>query len=338
MSSTVAPWKPFSSKTWRAASNSCWRVLTFDSALDIRRVFRFIVYPNGADRGQGPAEAVRVHRGGPGHRPGGRGRRAGGRARSQRRRKTTTIQILEGLTARESGDVRVLGEDPAHAGSAWPDRIGVMLQQCVIEPFLRVDALVDLHRSFYRRPRPADAVLRLVDLAGSGRAKVRALSGGQQRRLDLALALVGDPELVFLDEPTTGFDPEARRRAWDVIATLKDTGTTILLTTHYLEEAEVLADRIVVLAGGRIVAEGPPAAIGNRDRAPSRITFGALPVDPLKLPVDVDAGADTWTVSTVDPTATLHELTGWAMKRRIRLERLTVAAPTLDEVYREVVS
>jgi ABC-2 type transport system ATP-binding protein len=253
--------------------------------------------------------------------------------------KTTTIQILEGLTPRTAGDVRVLGVDPERAGRDFRDRIGVMLQECVTEPLLRVGELVDLHRSFYRRPRPADAVLRLVGLAGSERAMVRTLSGGQQRRVDLALALVGDPELVFLDEPTTGFDPEARRRAWDVIATLQDDGVTILLSTHYLEEAEQLADRIVVLAHGRIVAEGPPRTLGDRAARAGRIALDPIAgVDPDDLPVLVELAEGRWRVRCDDVTTALHDLTGWALTEGHRLEGLTVAGATLDDIYSEVVA
>ena len=253
--------------------------------------------------------------------------------------KTTTIQILEGLVAPTSGSVRVLGVDPATAGAGFRDRIGVMLQQCVTEPYLRVGELVDLHRSFYRRPRPAAAVLALVGLTGHERARVRTLSGGQQRRLDLALALVGDPELLFLDEPTTGFDPDARRRSWDVVAALKDQGTTVVLSTHYLEEAEALADRIVVLARGLVVAEGPPRTFGNRLTAPGRISCDAVVgVDPSSLPVAMSAIGTRWELRCEDTTAALHALTGWAMAHDVRLGGLEVAGPTLEELYVGVVS
>jgi ABC-2 type transport system ATP-binding protein len=253
--------------------------------------------------------------------------------------KTTTIQILEGLTPRTAGDVRVLGVDPEGAGRDFRDRIGVMLQQCVTEPLLRVGELVDLHRSFYSKPRPADAVLRLVGLGGTERAMVRTLSGGQQRRVDLALALVGDPELVFLDEPTTGFDPEARRRAWEVITTLQDDGVTILLSTHYLEEAERLADRIIVLAHGRVVAEGPPRTLGNRAARAGHITLDPIAgVDPVDLPVLVELDQGRWHVRGEDLTTALHELTGWALAEGHRLDSLTVAGATLDDIYSEVVA
>ena len=178
--------------------------------------------------------------------------------------KTTTVEILEGLQPRDAGSVRVLGEDPWRAGTGFRERVGVVLQQGSPEPFVSVRELVELHRSFYERALPADQLLALVDLTEHARKRVRTLSGGQQRRLDIALALVGDPELLFLDEPTTGFDPEARLRAWDMIRTFRELGKTIVLTTHYLDEAAALADRIVVLAGGRVVAERTPPKRSNR--------------------------------------------------------------------------
>ena len=252
--------------------------------------------------------------------------------------KTTTVEILEGLTERSGGQVRVLGVDPARADSAWRERVGVVLQHVAVEPYLTVRELLDLHRGFYRHPRPTDELLALVGLTEEAGAQVRTLSGGQVRRVDVALALVGAPELVFLDEPTTGFDPAARHQAWDAIRALKDLGTTIVLTTHYLEEAETLADRIVVLADGRIVADGPPGSLGDRHRAASRVSFHALEgVAPDELPVPVEVEGRRWTARCADPTVSLHALTAWAIERDLRLSGLTIAPPSLEEIYLEAV-
>ena len=192
--------------------------------------------------------------------------------------KTTTLEILEGFRARDAGQVEVLGLDPGDrsGGRALRERIGLVLQDIAVEPYLTVRETIARNAGYYPAPRDVDEVIALVGLAGQARQKVRALSGGQKRRLDLALGLIGAPELLFLDEPTTGFDPNARRDAWQVVRDLRGQGTTILLTTHYMEEAQALADRVAVISGGRIVAEGTPATIGGRDTARARIRF-ALP-------------------------------------------------------------
>ena len=253
--------------------------------------------------------------------------------------KTTTVEILEGLTPRTEGHVSVLGHDPACAAIAFRQRIGVVLQSGGVETMLTCREVIDLHRSFYPAPRPTDELLALVGLAESADKRVGKLSGGQQRRVDMALALAGDPELVFLDEPTTGFDPAARHQAWDAIAGLRALGKTIVLTTHYLEEAEALADRIVVLANGVIVAEGSPGQLGNRHEAPSRISFAEIVgVHPDEAPVSVIVENGRWAILSAEPTRTLHALTSWALAKDIELTGLAVAPPSLEEIYLEVVS
>ena len=239
--------------------------------------------------------------------------------------KTTTVSILEGFLAADGGTVSVLGEDPARAGRAWRERLGVVLQESAPEPDLTVREMLELHAGWYAAPRPVDATLALAGLAGlADRAERRGaqLSGGERRRLDVALALVGDPELVFLDEPTTGFDPAARRAAWDVIAGLRDLGVTVVLTTHYMEEAERLADRIVVLVDGEIRAAGTPATLGGRDRAPATIAY-TLDGERVEL-------------RTREPMAALHELTGRALREGIEARDLEVRRPTLEDVYLEL--
>ena len=183
--------------------------------------------------------------------------------------KTTTLEILEGFRTRDAGQVEVLGLDPGDRshGRALRERIGLVLQDIAVEPYLTVRETIARNAGYYPAPRDVDEVVALVGLAGQTRQKVRALSGGQKRRLDLALGLIGGPELLFLDEPTTGFDPNARRDAWQIVRNLRGEGTTILLTTHYMEEAQALADRVAVISGGQIVAEGTPATIGGRDTA-----------------------------------------------------------------------
>ncbi|MGH3389024.1 MAG: ATP-binding cassette domain-containing protein [Actinomadura sp.] len=251
--------------------------------------------------------------------------------------KTTTLEILEGFRTRDAGRVDVLGGDPGDpaGGRALRERIGVVLQDIAVEPYLTVRETVARNAGYYPAPRDVDEVLRLVGLAGQERRKVRALSGGQKRRLDLALGMIGGPALLFLDEPTTGFDPSARRSAWRLVSDLRDAGTTILLTTHYMEEAQELADRVAVISGGRIVAEGAPATIGGRDTARARIRF-ALPVGctAAELPVAATPeGGGLVTVETAEPTEALHLLTGWALRRGVPLDRLTVERPSLEDVY-----
>jgi ABC-2 type transport system ATP-binding protein len=256
--------------------------------------------------------------------------------------KTTTVEILEGFRARTGGTVRVLGIDPESAPSAWRDRVGVVLQVSVPEPDLTVSETVELYAGFYRRPRPVDEVLALTGLHAQADMRNRRLSGGQQRRLDVALALVGDPDVLFLDEPTTGFDPAARRAAWETIAGLKRLGKTIFLTTHYLEEAEYLADRIAVITAGRIVATGTPADLGGRDQQPSTVRLSLNP--PVLLndwPAEFAASAAVprllvdgrFEFDSSDPAADLYALTRWATTNGTRIEGLEVARPTLEDVY-----
>jgi ABC-2 type transport system ATP-binding protein len=252
--------------------------------------------------------------------------------------KTTTVEILEGFRPRDAGRVDVLGFDPATPKREWRERVGIVLQQGGLYRSLTVGELVAMYRSLYPRPRPAAEVLELVGLEDKVDTRLRTLSGGQQRRLDLALGIIGDPDLLFLDEPTTGFDPSARRRSWDLVQRLRGLGKTILLTTHYMDEAQQLADRVIVLARGRIVAEGPPDEIGGRDadasviafRLPTGVVAGELPQG---LPADLDAREATVELRTIEPTRVLHSLTTWAVGRGIELEGLTVTRPTLEDVY-----
>jgi ABC-2 type transport system ATP-binding protein len=249
--------------------------------------------------------------------------------------KTTIVEILEGFRPRTKGAVRVLGTDPESGGRALRERIGIVLQSCGIDPFFTVEELVRGTAKAYPSPRPVAEVVELVGLAEKLHARVKTLSGGQQRRLDLALALVGDPELVFLDEPTTGFDPSARRASWELIENLCRLGKTVLLTTHYMEEAQRLADRIVVITQGRIVAEGTPDTIGGRDHAATIVRF-ALPAgySVTDLPARgarVDDGVVS--INTPEPTRVLHELTTWALAHGGELSGLEVLRPSLEDVY-----
>jgi ABC-2 type transport system ATP-binding protein len=250
--------------------------------------------------------------------------------------KTTIVEILEGYRHRSAGEVEVLGHDPAKGERALRERIGIVLQQTGVERFLKVAEVLELYCGYYPRPRAVDELLALTGLEAKRNEVVKELSGGQRRRLDLALGLAGDPELVFLDEPTTGFDPTARREAWEVIRNLRSLGKTIFLTTHYMDEAQVLADRVAVIAAGRIVAEGPPDQLAGRNAA-TEIRF--TPSPPATLPdlgpaaeVTVDERAAV-VVRAADATPVLHTLTGWALERGVRLEGLTVARPSLEDVY-----
>ena len=235
----------------------------------------------------------------------------------------------------------MLGADPGDraAGRALREQIGLVLQDIAVEPYLTVRETLARNAGYYPAPRDVGEVIGLVGLAGQERRKVRALSGGQQRRLDLALGLIGNPRLLFLDEPTTGFDPNARRDAWQIVRNLRDAGTTIVLTTHYMDEAQALADRVAVMSGGRIVAEGPPSTIGGRDAARARIRF-ALPdgYTAADLPLPAVAGHGLVTVETAEPTEALHELTGWALRHGTVLDRLTVDRASLEDVYLRLTS
>ncbi|HJW66620.1 MAG TPA: ABC transporter ATP-binding protein [Gaiellaceae bacterium] len=232
--------------------------------------------------------------------------------------KTTTVEILEGYRKRDGGEVEVLGTDPALARGDWRERIGVVLQSSAMYETLTVTEMLRLFAGYYREPRPVDEVVELVGLQEKRDDRVRRLSGGQRRRLDLGLALIGDPELIFLDEPTTGFDPRARRRAWETIRGLRGLGKTILLTTHYLDEAEQLADRVAVLAQGRIVASGTPAEL-----------TGAVPATEIRYR---ENGREV-VLETDEPTRILHELTARALAESRELEGLQVRRPSLEEVY-----
>jgi ABC-2 type transport system ATP-binding protein len=235
--------------------------------------------------------------------------------------KTTTVEILEGYRARDGGTVEVLGIDPQKAGSAWREQIGVMLQSSSLYPNLTVRESLRVFAGYYSRPRDADEVVELVGLTEKRDVRVRRLSGGQQRRLDLGIALVGDPALIFLDEPTTGFDPGARRTAWETIRGLRGLGKTVLLTTHYLDEAEQLADRVAVLRDGVIVREGRP----------SDLTGGAVETE-----IHYRRGGEEIVERTNDPTRRLHELTTEALARGEELDGLEVRRPTLEDVYLEL--
>ena len=235
--------------------------------------------------------------------------------------KTTTVEILEGYRQRDAGDVRVLGEDPGRAGSDFRARIGIVLQSSAVYHLLTVGEIVELFAGYYPSPRSPAEVVELVGLAGKRDERVRTLSGGQLRRLDLALALVGDPELIFLDEPTTGFDPAARRQAWETIRDLRSLGKSILLTTHYMEEAQRLADRVAILAGGEIVGTGSP-----RDLLAAHAT----------VEIRFRRNGDEVVIDTEEPTRVLHELTGQALADGVELEGLEVHRRTLEDVYLEL--
>jgi ABC-2 type transport system ATP-binding protein len=232
--------------------------------------------------------------------------------------KTTTVEILEGYRPRDAGRVEVLGADPATAGTDWRERIGVVLQSGSLYPQLSVAEILALFGGYYERPRDVDEVIGIVGLEAKRRERVHTLSGGQKRRLDLGLALVGDPELVFLDEPTTGFDPEARRRAWDTIRSLRELGKTVLLTTHYLDEAERLCDRVAVLRDGEIAALGHPGEL-----------TGALPPTEIRYRL----GGKEVVIHTEEPTRVLNELTAEALANGVELEALEVRRPSLEDVY-----
>jgi ABC-2 type transport system ATP-binding protein len=236
--------------------------------------------------------------------------------------KTTTVEILEGYRSRDGGDVSVLGFDPGRRERALRERLGIVLQSCGFDRHLTPREMVEHWASLYPHPRDPGEVIALVGLEDKQHDIVRRLSGGQQRRLDLALALVGDPELIFLDEPTTGFDPAARRNAWEVIRSLQDLGKTILLTTHYLDEAQALCDRVAIIKEGRIVAEGPPGELGTASTR-YRVSWR-------------DDGGELQTREIEDPTALLHQLTSAALARGSALRDLSVTRPSLEDVYLEL--
>jgi ABC-2 type transport system ATP-binding protein len=249
--------------------------------------------------------------------------------------KTTTVEILEGYRRRDAGEVSVLGEDPIRARREWHERIGVVLQASRPDPYLTVRESLELFAGYYRKPRPVGEVVELIGLTGKADDRASRLSGGQQRRLDVGLALIGDPELLFLDEPTTGFDPSARRQAWEVIAGLRDLGKTVFLTTHYMDEAQRLADRVAIIARGEIVAEGAPDELGDREHQPAEITFRAPAEDLPSIngaPLRPD-GDGLVSLRTEEPVRALNELTDWAIGRGLDLEGLEVRRPTLEDIY-----
>jgi ABC-2 type transport system ATP-binding protein len=250
--------------------------------------------------------------------------------------KTTTLEILEGFRARDGGAVEVLGLDPGDKSAVRElrERTGLVLQDIAVEPYLTVRETLARQAGYYQAPRAVGEVIGLAGLAGLEKRKVRSLSGGQKRRLDLALGLIGRPELLYLDEPTTGFDPAARHDAWDLVRQLRAAGTTILLTTHDMAEAQALADRVVLLNEGTVVADGPPAGLGGRDAERARISF-RLPrgVCVAGLPVPAGVRGGDVVIETAQPTADLHRLTSWAMQRGVTLSGLTVDRPSLEDVY-----
>ena len=249
--------------------------------------------------------------------------------------KTTATEILEGYRPRTAGEVSVLGHDPSKGERALKQRVGIVLQSTGLDAFLTVRETVDIYGGYYPRSRPTDEVIELVGLHEKADERVRKLSGGQQRRLDVAIALAGDPELLFLDEPTTGFDPTARRNAWEMVKNLVSLGKTVWLTTHFMDEAQYLADRVVVIAGGLIVAEGPPASIAGREQMRTRIRFrlpnGTPDPDPRvrRLPDDTYE----LQVEANETTKTVHDLTGWALDHDFELEAFEITLPTLEDVY-----
>jgi ABC-2 type transport system ATP-binding protein len=255
--------------------------------------------------------------------------------------KTTLVEILEGQRARTAGDVQVLGFDPGQRERAFRERIGIVPQEGGLDPVLTVREVVELYSSAYPRPLPPDDVIERVGLSEKREARVETLSGGQKRRLDLAVALGGDPELLFLDEPTTGFDPSARRRAWTLIDGLRTLDKTILLTTHYMEEAQRLADRVAVISAGRIVAEGDPSTLAGREHRTAVVSFVrpegiSLAELPLPAGVAVQHADGHVAFRTATPTRDLKPLVLWAEARGRELEGLTVTRPSLEDVYLEL--
>jgi ABC-2 type transport system ATP-binding protein len=252
--------------------------------------------------------------------------------------KTTTVEILEGFRPRTGGDVNVLGVDPAAAGPDWRNQVGCVLQESAPEPGLTVRECLRLYSGYYTKPRDIDETIALVGLEAAANRPAEQLSGGQRRRLDVALALVGDPELVFLDEPTTGFDPSARRQAWSVISGLRSLGKTVFLTTHYMHEAENLADRIAVIANGRIVAEGTPETLGGRERMAARISFGLPAAAALDdLPPNACADNGRVTIESDRVLADLQVVGDWARRVGVDLPDLDVRRPSLEDVYLQLI-
>jgi len=253
--------------------------------------------------------------------------------------KTTTVEILEGHRKRSAGEVSVLGHDPERNERALKERVGIVLQEAGVEPYLTVAETIELYRGYYPNPLAVGHVLEVVGLTEQRNTRVRRLSGGQTRRLDVGVGLAGNPDLLFLDEPTTGFDPAARRNAWQMIRNLRDLGKTILLTTHYLDEAEHLADRVAIMDKGVIVASGSPEElIAGESHSTIRFRIAgdfALPPDLAAL---ASIGESRMTIATSKPTKTLYELLRWAHEQRVELEELSLSRPSLEDVYLKVVA
>jgi ABC-2 type transport system ATP-binding protein len=253
--------------------------------------------------------------------------------------KTTTVEILEGYRGRDGGEVSVLGLDPGRQRAKLKRRIGIVLQSTGVDRYLTVAETVAMYAGYYPNPRPVDEVVELVGMAGKRNTRVLRLSGGQQRRLDMAVALAGDPDLLFLDEPTTGFDPSARHEAWEVVRNLSALGKTVLLTTHYMDEAQSLANRVAVIAGGRIVAEGTPDTLGGRDMARAVVRYrrpdGATPPADLAGEPDADGYVR---FAAEDLTRSLHRLTGWAVEHGVQLDDLQIVRPSLEDTYLRLIS
>ena len=255
--------------------------------------------------------------------------------------KTSTVEILEGYRTRSGGEARVLGMDPAHGQRELRERVGIVLQQCGVQNDLTVAELIEMYGRYHPRRRPVDELIELVELGEKRDTRARKLSGGQLRRLDLALALVGDPDLVFLDEPTTGFDPAARRQAWSTIQSLCDLGKTVFLTTHYMDEAQHLANRVAVMNAGQIIAIGRPEELGGRNLRPAEIRFtlpedwslGDLPDVPLE---ERTLEGDRVTVLTKEPVVATQRITTWAVDHDVDLGHFSVSQPTLEDIYLEL--
>ena len=248
--------------------------------------------------------------------------------------KTTTVEILEGYRHRDQGEISVLGLDPSSQRAELKKRIGIVLQSTGVDRYLTVAETIAMYSGYYPHPRPVDEVIGLVGLNEKRDARVVTLSGGQQRRLDVAIALAGDPEMLFLDEPTTGFDPSARHEAWEVVKSLADLGKTVLLTTHYMDEAQYLADRVAVIADGRLVAEGTPATLAGRESARATVSY-RLPAGTTPPPGlgDHSPGDDRLAFSPDDLTRAMYELTRWAIDNDVTLEALQIQRPSLEDIY-----